>query len=188
MKKNKGFSLIEVLVTLVLTAVGVLGMFVLQSKSISYTQDTVHREQAISATNELVEIMRVYRDELYENIPPRELVASDVRGSYGEFYSQLRSATPFYTSAGSANFTAADCLSPQTASDVAGCWLTRNATILPNLQVSQICPSVSQDSCANSNFTGSSLLVRLTWEGRDSACVNDVGVEVDCTYSVRVEL
>ena len=53
MKKNsQGFSLIEVLVTIVLTTVGILGMVALQSKSIQYTQDAVNRNTAIALTNE----------------------------------------------------------------------------------------------------------------------------------------
>jgi len=38
--KSDGFSLIEVLVTLVLITIGVLGMVALQGKSIAFTQDT----------------------------------------------------------------------------------------------------------------------------------------------------
>ncbi len=186
-KNNKGFSLIEVLVTLVLTAVGVLGMFVLQSKSISYTQDTVHREAAISAANELVEIMRVYRDELFESIPPSDLSSAEVKGSYGEFYARLKNSTPLYKD-GAATFTKEDCPTSgaaQQAKAVAGCWLKNQQDVLPNFQVTTLCPSAT--ATCTSEFKGSSLLVALSWNSRDKSCGQD-GTSETCVYSVRVEL
>ncbi|NLC09851.1 MAG: type IV pilus modification protein PilV [Gammaproteobacteria bacterium] len=186
-KNNKGFSLIEVLVTLVLTAVGVLGMFVLQSKSISYTQDTVHREAAISAANELVEIMRVYRDELFESIPVSNVSSAEVKGSYGEFYARLKNSTPLYKD-GAATFTKADCPTSgaaQQAKAVAGCWLKNQQDVLPNFQVTTLCPSAT--ATCTSEFKGSSLLVALSWNSRDKSCGQD-GTSETCVYSVRVEL
>lgn len=188
MKKNQGFSLIEVLVTLLLTTIGILGMVALQVKSISYTQDTVHREAGISAASELIEIMRIYRDELFENIPPKELSASNVKGSYGEFYSQLKASTDFYSNEAAA-FTVSDCPAsekPQTAKAVSGCWLARQQSTLPDFKVERICPSASESSCTN-NFEGSSLLLALSWTSRDSSC-GEAGNSAVCEYSVRVEL
>lgn len=182
-KNNKGFSLIEVLVTLVLTAVGVLGMFVLQSKSISYTQDTVHREAAISAANELVEIMRVYRDELFEKIPPVE-----GEGNYGDFYAQLKSSTGLYKDS-KMIFTKSDCPTSgtaQTAKAVAGCWLKSQQDVLPDFNVTTLCPSAAADECT-SDFKGSSLLVALSWSSRDQSCGTDSS-SATCVYSIRVEL
>ena len=187
-KNNKGFSLIEVLVTLVLTAVGVLGMFVLQSKSISYTQDTVHREAAISAANELVEIMRVYRDDLFESVPASDLSPAEVKGSYGEFYARLKNSTSLYKD-GAATFTKADCPASgtaQTAKAVAGCWLKNQQDVLPDFQVTTLCPSAATATCT-SEFKGSSLLVALSWNSRDKSCGPDSTSET-CVYSVRVEL
>ena len=188
MKKNQGFSLIEVLVTIVLTTIGVLGMVALQGKSISYTQDTVQREAGISAADELVEIMRVYRDELFENTPPKQLNASNVKGSYGDFYSQLKSSTDLYN-AETAVFVASDCPSsgkPQAAKEVAGCWLTRQQDVLPDFKVEKICPSANENNCT-SNFNGSSLLLALSWSSRDESC-GENGNSAVCEYSVRVEL
>lgn len=187
-KNNKGFSLIEVLVTLVLTAVGVLGMFVLQSKSISYTQDTVHREAAISAANELVEIMRVYRDDLFESIPASDLRTAEVKGSYGEFYARLKSSATLYKD-GAATFTKADCPASgtaQTAKAVAGCWLKNQQDVLPDFNVTTLCPSAAADECT-SDFKGSSLLVALSWSSRDQSC-GIGGNSATCVYSIRVEL
>ena len=86
MKRNsRGFSLIEVLVTIVLTTVGILGMVALQGRSIQYTQDAVNRNTAIALTNELVEIMRANRDGIFVNQPPKKPI-----------YSQLNETSDFY--------------------------------------------------------------------------------------------
>ncbi len=66
MKKNQGFSLIEVLVTLVLTVVGVLGMVAMQTKAIQYTNDSVTRTKAVLAVDDLIEILRSNRDKVYD--------------------------------------------------------------------------------------------------------------------------
>ena len=187
-KKNQGFSLTEVLVTIVLTTVGILGMVALQVKSISYTQDTIQHEAAISAADELVEIMRTYRDQLYENIPPSDLNAADVKGSYGEFYAQLKSASPLYADKKAA-FASSDCPKTgeiQTIKAVAGCWMQKQERSLPNFKVEMLCPSISEDGCTD-DFNGSSLLLSLSWNSRDQSCGAD-GNSATCEYSVRVEL
>ena len=188
MKKSQGFSLIEVLVTIVLTTVGILGMVALQVKSISYTQDTIQREAAISAADELVEIMRTYRDELFESIPPSDLKAADVKGSYGEFYAQLKSSSTLYADE-KAVFTTGDCPTTgtaQTAKAVAGCWLQRYERVLPDFKVERLCPSASTNECTD-DFKGSSLLLVLSWNSHDQSCGSD-GDSATCQYSVRVEL
>lgn len=67
MKNNKGFSLIEVLITLVLTVVGVLGMVAMQTKAIQYTTDSVTRSSAVILTDDLLEVLRSNRDKIYSN-------------------------------------------------------------------------------------------------------------------------
>ena len=57
MRNSRGFSLIEVLVTIVLTTVGILGMVALQSRSIQYTQDSDNRNAAVTLANDLIEMV-----------------------------------------------------------------------------------------------------------------------------------
>ena len=71
MKTNKGFSLIEVLVALLLTTIGVLGMVALQGRSIQYTQDSVQRNTAILLSGDLIEIIRAHPKELFNTSPPQ---------------------------------------------------------------------------------------------------------------------
>ena len=48
MKKSlSGFSLLEVLVTLLLTTVGILGMVAMQGQAIKQTQDSVNRTHVV---------------------------------------------------------------------------------------------------------------------------------------------
>ena len=64
-KKNRacqsGVGLIEVMVTLVVVAVGVLGMVGLQSKSLQYNQTSYLRSQADFLANDMMERIRTNR-------------------------------------------------------------------------------------------------------------------------------
>lgn len=71
MKTDKGFSLIEVLVALLLTTIGILGMVALQGRSIQYTQDSVQRNTAIVLASDLIEIVRAHPKELFNTSPPQ---------------------------------------------------------------------------------------------------------------------
>lgn len=187
-KHNRGFSLIEVLITIVLTTVGILGMVALQSKSIQYTQDAVNRNTAIALTNELVEILRTNRDELFDRKPPQDLV-----------YSRVKSSTVFYSSDGSLAFSASDCGTgvAQTATQQAGCWLRKVEAVLPAASEASIsanfklCPSHSFSSgvptCAGSDYSGSTLAVQLAWRSKDKVCGPEAESDV-CTFNTRVEL
>lgn len=67
MKYSQGFSLIEVLITLVLTVVGVLGVVAMQTKAIQYTTDSVTRSAAVMLVDDLLEVLRSNRDKIYNN-------------------------------------------------------------------------------------------------------------------------
>lgn len=192
MNTNKGFSLIEVLVTLLLTTVGILGMVVLQNKGIQYTQDAVNHDNAASLTNDLIEIMRAHKNDLFEKKPPVHLT-----------YSELKSVSDLYKATGEFSFTVSDCpsTSPQTLKEHAGCWLNRVEQTLPGSSTSDVknkfklCPSfdISEKGvpqCAGSGYKGSTFTVQLAWEARDNLCdsekdINDPSI---CIYTTRAEL
>lgn len=192
MNTNKGFSLIEVLVTLLLTTVGILGMVVLQNKGIQYTQDAVNRDNAASLANDLIEIMRAHKNDLFEKKPPVHLT-----------YSELKSASDLYTATGGLSFSASDCPStpPQTLKEHAGCWLNRVENTLPGSSASDVkskfklCPSfdISEKGipqCAGSGYKGSTFTVQLAWEARDNLCDSekDINEPSICIYTTRAEL
>ena len=63
---QRGFTLIEVLVALLVMAIGFLGMAALQSNSVKGTQDTYFRTQADLLANDLAERMRSNRPALID--------------------------------------------------------------------------------------------------------------------------
>lgn len=189
MRNSKGFSLIEVLVTIVLTTVGILGMVTLQSKSIQYTQDSVNRNTAIALTSELVEIMRANREALFSKKPPLD-----------PMYSQLADTSDFYKANGSVDFAVTDCKAglAQTAKEQAGCWLKKAQASLPGASETAVsakfmmCPSFKlktngDPECAGSAYTGSTMAVQLAWRSKEKVCGPNSDSDV-CTFTTRVEL
>lgn len=65
-----GFSMIEVLIALVVLAVGLLGLALLQTMNLRYTKSAQQRTQAINLASELLDTIRANRSELtaYEAI------------------------------------------------------------------------------------------------------------------------
>ena len=58
-KKQRGMTLIEVLVTFIVTSVGIMGLAALQATSIKGSMDTAKRSQGVWLTEELISRMRV---------------------------------------------------------------------------------------------------------------------------------
>lgn len=193
MKRNsRGFSLIEVLVTIVLTTVGVLGMVALQGKSIQYTQDSVNRNAAVTLANDLIEIMRSHRDDLFANKPPLEYS-----------YTELLSATTIYNADGSLKLDADNCPDSglaNTLQEQGDCWLKQVQETLPDATALtgsfRVCPSFelttpafadSAPKCAGANYTGSTLAIQLAWRSKEAICGKDSDSDI-CTFTTRVEL
>ena len=61
---QRGFSLLEVLVALLLTTLGVFGAIGLQLNALRFSADSAHRAQALLITNDLLERMRANRGAL----------------------------------------------------------------------------------------------------------------------------
>ncbi len=59
LRKNRGFSLIEVLVTIVILAVGLLGLALLQTTSLSNQLEAYHRAQAMLLLEDMANRIRV---------------------------------------------------------------------------------------------------------------------------------
>lgn len=191
MKNSRGFSLIEVLVTIVLTTVGILGMVALQSRSIQYTQDAVNRNAAVTLAYDLVEIMRSHRDDVFANKPPLEYS-----------YTELLSATPVYNANGSLSLTAANCPDvAHTLQEQGDCWLKQVQDTLPDASSLvagsfKVCPSFkladenysnSAPECAGENYTGSTLGIQMAWRSKEAVCGKNSDSDI-CTFTTRVEL
>lgn len=185
MENNQGFSLIEVLVTMVLIAIGVLGMVTLQNKSIQFTQDAANRNAAVNLANELVEIMRSHRDDFYKNKPP-----------IYHFNTELKQDSDIYNSDGSIKFSSDNCPAQKVSKNLqeqASCWLKLAEENLPGNVYSyvkyglRVCPSFKTGECAGNNYKGSSLELNISWYAKSGECI-DSSDETKCTYTVRVEL
>lgn len=182
MTDNKGFSLIEVLVTLVLTTIGILGMVAMQGRSIEYTQDSVQRNAAIMLASDLAEIIRANPEEIFEKTPPAE-----------PFYSGFKETSPFYKTKGSDFATAptACVANPTTAIEMRNCWVETTQASLPGAKdllkpAFYICRSSTPGTCDNK---GSMLEIQLAWAVKDGACPDDRAPNsTTCIYRTRVEI
>jgi type IV pilus assembly protein PilV len=63
-RKTAGFSMIEVLITLVVLAFGLLGLGLLQTLNLRYTKSANQRTQAVNLSGELLDMMRSNRSEI----------------------------------------------------------------------------------------------------------------------------
>jgi type IV pilus assembly protein PilV len=61
LSNQSGFTLVEVLVALVILAIGLLGVAGLQNRSLSGNQGALYRSQAVLYANDIIERMRVNR-------------------------------------------------------------------------------------------------------------------------------
>jgi type IV pilus assembly protein PilV len=183
---SKGFSLIEVLVTLLLVTLGILGMVALQSRSIQYTQDSIQRNSAVELTNQFIDMMRANPAALFDEVPPDY-------PAYGKF----KGSSPFLKAKGS-NFSPAPtapsanaCLNPATAQLQRDCWIEQVKARLPDgatLLTSQsyVCRSSTASNC---NSQGSTIEIQLAWKVKDGACPDTRAPNATtCIYRTRIEL
>lgn len=184
MTTSKGFSLIEVLVALLLTTIGILGMVALQGRSIQYTQDAMQRNAAVELANDLIEIIRAHPQELYSSTAPKLPMNSG-----------MKEDSIFYKAKGSDLPERQKCVtSPsqiaKTARQQRDCWADRVEALLPGAKDlfssdMYICRSPEPGKCDDK---GSMLEIRLAWEVRQGACLDASAPDATvCTYTIRVE-
>lgn len=188
MYNSQGFSLLEVLVTIVLVTLGVLGMVALQSKSIQYTQDAINRNAAINLTHELIEIMRAFRADLQRNTTAANGLNTG-----------LKETSVLYQADGALQLNAAACPASRVGQNLiqqANCWLQQVEATLPDASALTeffvVCPSYKLDNnqrpvCAGSSYTGSTLAIQLAWRSKEAVCGEELDSDI-CTFTTRVEL
>ncbi|MEH6389027.1 MAG: type IV pilus modification protein PilV [Pseudomonas profundi] len=167
---SRGFSLLEVLVTILLTAIGILGMVAMQGKAIQYTQDSVERTHAVMLANELMEIIRSSPSSLQSS-------ADD---------SPLFDSLPAGATTG--------CLAiddPLLETQVA-CWAARVRMLLPDAdKVSDVfvaCTSTTPGTCHDD---GAAIEIRLAWSAAGEGCLDAAAEDSDntlCTYTFRSQI
>ena len=164
-RRSSGFSMIEVLVTLVLISIGVLGMVALQARTIQYTQDAVQRNTAAMLANDLVELMRAMPEGLTD------------------FYNATGTAFPDLPAAGCTPL-------PANASGQLSCWAEKTKTALPganDLLTSDfyICRTNTADSCSGA---GDAIEIQLAWRVQEGACPNAGDDKTICYYRLRTQI
>lgn len=71
--KIKGFSLIEILISIVIVTIGILGLQVMQARSSGYIIENNKYSMAVELANEYVDLVRSYKYKVYSNTVPEEL-------------------------------------------------------------------------------------------------------------------
>lgn len=183
---SKGFGLIEVLVTLLLVTLGILGMVALQARGLQMTQDAVQRNSAIELTSQITDIIRSHPEALYVGSDPLRKPAANFNNSSLFLKSEGGNFSP-----APATLSGTDCLAPDTAQRKRDCWLEDVKTRLPNAEaliVSDfyICRSSLPGTCDNKSST---LEFQLAWAVKKGTCpVADLENESICIYRSRIEL
>jgi type IV pilus assembly protein PilV len=173
MKRTLGFSLIEVLITLLLVTIGVLGMVAMQSRTIQYTQDSVQRNAAAALANDLLELIR---------IQPTGLPTSS------GFYKAAGTAFPTVDLAGCAS-------TPVSAQQQLACWGQKASKLLPGVTIARltndfyICRTAVPGTCAAS---GSAVEIQLVWEVKAGECMDNTdandSTNTFCRYRLRSDI
>ncbi|WP_373568789.1 type IV pilus modification protein PilV [Pseudomonas sp. efr-133-TYG-103a] len=177
--RNAGFSMIEVLVSLIIIVIGVLGMVALQSKAIPYTQDSVQRNAAIMLVDDLLEIIR--------SAPADCTDANSCLKAPG---------SPFPAPA-------TKCIpTPATLSEQIGCWAIRAGATLPGADTLlassfYICKTPTKDNadnvdaCTTSSATNTELQIQVAWTVKNEAeCMSGstLAATGTCTYRLRTRI
>lgn len=169
MKKNvSGFSLLEVLITVLLVAVGILGMVAMQGKAIQYTQDTTERTYAAMLANEYLEIIRATPSSILED-------STD---------SSLFNSLPASTSEPCQD------IDDELMATQLACWATRARLLLPGADSlgSEYTSCISTEpGVCNSN--GAAVEIRLAWHATGEGCLTKNDVEDSlCTFTFRSQI
>lgn len=174
--RNAGFSMIEVLVSLLIIVIGVLGMVALQSKAIPYTQDSVQRNTAMMLADDLLEIIR--------SAPADCTTANSCLKAPGTaFHAAPTSCIP----------------NPAALADQIGCWAARASAALPGADALltstfYICktsiPGVVT-SCTTSSSSNAELEILVAWTVKNAAdCMTGSTSTAagNCTYRLRTRI
>lgn len=159
-RKNRGFSLLEVLITMLLTTIGILGMLAMQGKAIQYTQDSAERTHAVILANDLMEIIRA---------TPR-----GVQPDANE--------TPFFDSLPAGRTDGCLEIAEDAIQTQIDCWAGKARAILPGAgEVADIfhsCVSATPGLCDD----GAAVEIRLAW-----VC-QEADADTPCTYTFRSQI
>lgn len=174
---DRGFSLVEVLVALLVVAIGALGMLALQGRAVQHMTEAHLRGNAVMLANELLELMRSNREAVLDASG-----GIDAGSAYFKAAGTGLPATPARCgerdrSAGGRAVAEADL----------GCWGDKVRRLLPVTETILngrylVCRSSDSELC--SSGAGSVVMIRMAWvDERSGLCADGV-----CGYVLRAEL
>ncbi len=167
--RQSGAGLIEVLVAVLLIALGLLGAVSMHVRSIEYTMDTERRQMAATLAAELLETLR-----------------SDTARIVDGTGSPLQDLGGYQKSAGTALPTVADTdcqpLSNTPAKRM-GCWGRRAMQLIPELTTELLTSSFAVNADASSGLVS----VTVAWPVKKGQCLNGNDDEI-CTLTLRSRL
>jgi len=194
---QRAFSMIEVLVSLVIICLGVLGMVALQTRSVALSQDSVQRSNAMVLANDLLELMRSNRDQVLasDKVKPDGAYAKQPGGNFRT--KALDAGKTCLTRDRSAGGEAV-------AGQDLGCWLGQVKALLPVTDALitssfAVCPASSVPPLPSSDASGSTtplqacqntavatVMVVIAWQDASNDALNcPKGI---CYYALRTEL
>jgi len=192
---SAGFSLIEVLVSLVIICIGVLGLVALQSRSLVLSQDAIQRNNAIMLASELLELMRSN---------PSAALGGDTFNTtspYAKAAGKDFAAVALDAGDGSCATLERSAGGTSLAGKELGCWLQQVRTLLPVSdalikahfavcparkppQLGSTAPYNDPDACVSPS--ASMVMIVIAWQdntGNTASCSGGV-----CFYTLRGEL
>ncbi|MED5606115.1 type IV pilus modification protein PilV [Pseudomonas sp. JH-2] len=175
-RAHRGFSMIEVLVALLVVAVGALGMLALQGQAMRHSVDANLRSNAVMLAEELLELMRSNRDVLFDAAGQLNGESDYFKAENVAFPSQSANCASRNRGGGGAEVARADL----------HCWRERVERLLPVTPAVLarqfvVCRSGPAETC--SSGAGSLVMIRVAWVDERSRLCNDSV----CSYVLRAE-
>jgi type IV pilus assembly protein PilV len=158
-----GFSIVEVLVALLVLAIGLLGLAALQAQGLRFNHDAYVRTQATHLAYDIVDRMRVNRTNLaaytagpppmpFDCDPTVSTVAMDLECWYDGLANALPGGSGFITSNAAANYY-----------DVTVRWIDRTPRDFGGGAVRAPASQADCDTIAGRFWDGANCLVQQTW-------------------------
>ncbi|WP_043308911.1 type IV pilus modification protein PilV [Pseudomonas sp. ML96] len=164
--RPNGFTLIEVLVTLVLLTIGMLGLVAMQGRGIQYTSDSAQRNNAVMLANELLE---------------------QIRANPSALSSYVMTKLPAVGTCDTSTAIQANDVDKQLT-----CWANKVRLILPEAEALKsefyVCRSGTPGVCS----AGSTVEIQLAWRAAGGNCLDaSAAANADtsiCRFRLRGEL